>query len=318
MRRSARFLVALTVAIALAVVALLIAPTPAIGQISRAARAAADDVVSLSKSVTIDHATSGNVVVLGGSATIEQPVDGDVVVFGGDVTIRDQGRVNGDVVCLGGTVEGGAGRITGDVFVRSAESALVAGAPRGVLAMLLMAVKLTLLLVWFLVTVIVSLAAGREVRQTSIEIRSSPLHTFAVGLVGYTSFILTAVLFSTLIPFFVGVPMLIVLAVFAIFAKVFGTIAVFHAVGTLIAGAKTREQLEARRFLRGDLAMTAIGLLLLGALRMIPVVGTILWGVASLFGVGAALVTAFGRREPWFLTDRTLAALEGRRPRLPV
>lgn len=308
MLRSARLLVAVTVAIALGVVALLIAPTPAIGQITRAARRAAEDVVSLSKSVTIDHPVSGNVVVIGGSATIEQPVDGDVVVFGGDALLENQGHVNGDVVVLGGTATGAtAGRVTGDVFVRSAESALVAGAPRGVLAMLMMAVKLTLLLIWLVVTVLVCLAAGREVRQTSIEVRSSPLHTFAVGLVGYTSFILTAVLFSTLIPFLVGIPMLIVLAVFAIFAKVFGTIAVFHAVGTLVAGAKTREQLEARRFLRGDLAMTIVGLLLLGALRMIPIVGTILWGVASLFGVGAALATAFGRREPWFLTDRTLA-----------
>jgi hypothetical protein len=302
--RPARFLVALTAAIALAVIALLVAPARAVGQLSHAARAASDDVVAFSKSVTVDRPMTGNVVVIGGSASIEQPVDGDVVVFGGDVTIRDHGHVNGDVVCLGGTVTGSAEQVRGDVFVRSAESALVAGAPRGVLALLMMAVKLTLLLLWLVVTVLVSIAAGREVRQTSIEVRSSPLHTFAVGLVGYTSFILTAVLFSTLIPFLVGVPMLIVLAVFAILAKVFGTIAVFHAVGTLVAGAKTREQLETRRFLRGDLAMTVIGLLLLGALRMIPVAGTILWGVASLFGVGAALVTAFGRREPWFLTDR--------------
>jgi hypothetical protein len=302
--RRARFLVALTAVIALAVIALIVAPARAVGQMTRAARGATDDVVGVSRSVTIDRATAGNVVVLNGSATIEQPVDGDVVVFGGDVVIRNRGHVNGDVVCLGGTVTSTAEQIRGHLFVRSAESALVTGAPSGVLAMLMMALKLTLLLLWLVVTVLVSLAAGREVRQTSIEIRSSPLHTFAVGLVGYTSFILTAVLFSMLIQFLVGVPLLIALTVFAIFAKVFGTIAVFHAVGTLVAGAKTREQLETRRFLRGDLAMTVIGLLLLGALRMIPIIGTILWGVASLFGVGAALVTAFGRREPWFLADR--------------
>ncbi|MCU1348594.1 MAG: hypothetical protein JWO56_1624 [Acidobacteria bacterium] len=306
---SAKVLIVLSVLIALAVIALIVAPTPAIGQISRAARAANDDVVAFGRHVTIDHPVSGNVIVLNGAVTIEQPVSGDVVVFGGDVTIHNEGHVNGDVVCLGGTVNGTAQQISGDVFVRSTESALVSGAPRGVLAMLMIAVKLTLLLLWLVVTVLVTLAAGRELRQAAIEVRSAPLHTFAVGLVGYTSFILTAILFSTLIPFMVGVPLLIVLAVFAIFAKVFGTIAVFHAVGTLVAGARTREQLASRRFLRGDLAMTVIGLLILGAIRMVPIVGTILWGVASLFGVGAALATAFGRREPWFLADHALARL---------
>jgi len=309
MLRSARFLVVLSALIALAAIALIVAPTSAIGQISRVTRTASDDVVAIARSVTIDHPVPGNVVVLDGSAIVDQPVSGDVVVFGGNVTIRDQGHVNGDIVCLGGTVTGTPQQVAGDIFVRSAENALISGAPKGVLALLMLAVKLTLLLLWLVVTVAVTLAAGREVRQAAIEVRSAPLHTFAVGLVGYTSFILTAVLFSTLIPFVVGVPLMIALAVFAILAKVFGTIAVFHAVGTLVAGARSREQLASRRLLRGDLAMSMIGLLILGAIRMIPLVGTILWGVASLFGVGAALATAFGRREPWFLADQTLTRL---------
>ena len=50
--------------------------------------------------------------------------------------------------------------------------------------------------------------------------------------------------------------------------------------------------------------MVVIGVLLLGAIRLIPVVGTIVWGLASIFGVGVALATKFGRREPWFLEFR--------------
>ena len=113
---------------------------------------------------------------------------------------------------------------------------------------------------------------------------------------------------SYLVPYVVGIPLLAALAVFAILTKVYGMIAVFHAAGTLIAGARSRDRLVKRKWLRGDLAMVVIGVLILGAIRLIPVVGTIVWGLASIFGVGTALATKFGRREPWFLEFRSAAA----------
>ena len=88
---------------------------------------------------------------------------------------------------------------------------------------------------------------------------------------------------------------------FAVLTKIYGTVALFHAVGTLVAGARTREQLARRRWFRGDLAMVVIGVLVLGALRLIPLVGPMIWAFASVFGIGVALATKFGRREPWFL-----------------
>jgi hypothetical protein len=165
------------------------------------------------------------------------------------------------------------------------------------------AVILSLLLAWMIAAIVVTLISAREVRYSSVELRASALHCFALGLVALTSFVLTAIALSYL-PNVIGVPLLIALGVFAIVAKIYGAIAVFHAVGTMIAGARSREALERRRWLRGDLAMVLVGVLLLGALRLIPVVGTVIWAVASVFGVGTALATKFGRREPWFLAWR--------------
>jgi len=85
-------------------------------------------------------------------------------------------------------------------------------------------------------------------------------------------------------------------------------IAMFHAIGTLVAASRTRSQLASRKWLRGDLAMVVIGLLILGAIRLIPVIGTLVWALASVFGVGVALATKFGRREPWFLEFRNVMA----------
>jgi hypothetical protein len=166
------------------------------------------------------------------------------------------------------------------------------------------AVIVSILFVWIIAAVVVTLMSGREVRYSSIELRASALHCFTLGLVAVTSFVLTAILFNYLIPYVIGWPLLIALAVFAIIAKVYGTIAVFHALGTLVAGTRSREALMQRRWRRGDLAMVIVGLLLLGAIRLIPILGPIVWSIASVFGVGTALATKFGRREPWFLLWR--------------
>jgi len=170
------------------------------------------------------------------------------------------------------------------------------------------AVKLSLLFVWIVVGVVVTLFAGREVRYSSVEVRASALYCFALGLVAFTSFVITAIVFSYLVLYIVGVPLLAALAVFAILTKVFGMISIFHAAGSLVAGARSRSQLDQRRWFRGDLAMVIVGLVVLGAIRLIPVVGTITWSLASVFGIGTALATRFGRRDPAFLAWRPAEA----------
>jgi hypothetical protein len=170
------------------------------------------------------------------------------------------------------------------------------------------AVIVSLIAVWMLAAVALTLMSGREVRASSTEVRASALHCFTLGLVAVTSFVLTAIVFSYLIPFMIGVPLLFALAVFAVITKIYGMVAVFHAVGTLVAGARSREQLTSRKWLRGDLAMAIIGALLLGAIRLVPVIGPIVWGLASVFAIGSALATKFGRREPWFLAWRPAEA----------
>jgi hypothetical protein len=168
------------------------------------------------------------------------------------------------------------------------------------------AVIAALLVLWMLAAISLTLLNGREIRYSSVEMRASALHCFALGLVAVTSFALTAIVVSYLIPFHVGLPLLFALGVFAILTKIYGLVAVFHAVGTIVAGSRTREQLARRQWLRGDLAMVVIGVFVLGALRLIPIVGPIIWGLASVFGIGTALATKFGRREPWFLAWRAV------------
>lgn len=286
-----RLVVPLTVIGALVALFAVVLPTGAKGD-SRGG-----DVLFVDKDVTIGSPVMGSVQIYGGSLLLRDVILGDLLVIGGKVTFTGNGRVQGNVIHAGATLTGVEGRVGGRLYpLASLEGAAGALTKNAIIA--------SLLLVWIIAAIVVTLMSGREIRLSSVEVRTSALHCFVLGLVALTSFVLTAIAFSYLVPYVVGIPLLAALAVFALLTKIYGMIAVFHAVGTLLAGARSRNQLERRNWLRGDLAMVVIGVLLLGALRFIPVVGTILWSLASIFGVGVALATKFGRREPWFLEYR--------------
>ena len=283
---------AMAIAAMLAIM-LVVLPAGAVGS-DRAMKSQSHDQYAFWHDTVIGSPVAGSVQAYGGSVDVRDVIDGDLLVFGGNVSFSGRGRVNGNVIYAGGRIANGEGRIGGEAWpLASLEGAVV--------SMTKTAVILSLLFVWLCTAVVVTLISGREVRFSSMEIRASALHCFVLGLVAFTSFVLTAIMFSYLVPFLIGIPLLAALAVFAILTKIYGMVAVFHAIGTLIAGSRTREQLATRKWLRGDVAMVVIGVLVLGAIRLIPVAGTLVWSGASIFGIGVALATKFGRREPWFL-----------------
>jgi len=58
---------------------------------------------------------------------------------------------------------------------------------------------------------------------------------------------------------------------------------------------------EPRRACLVPLAAATVGLLLLAVVKLLPWVGIWAWTVATFIGVGAALSTKLGRREPWLV-----------------
>lgn len=286
-------LMAFTALIALAVVVM---PNSAVG-----AERLGSDTYVFGRDAEITKPIAGSLQVYDGNVTVSNAIAGDLLVAGGSVTFTGNGRVNGNLIYLASTISGAGDRVRGHIYpLLSLEGAAASITKNAVVA--------SLLLLWLIVAVVVTLVSGREVRLSSVEVRTSALHCFVLGLVALTSLVLTAIAFSYLVPYVIGIPLLAALAAFSVLTKVYGMIAMFHAIGTIVAGSRSREQLASRKWLRGDLAMVVIGLLILGAVRLIPVVGTIAWGLASVFGVGVALATRFGRREPWFLEFRAAEA----------
>ncbi|MHB0972323.1 MAG: bactofilin family protein [Thermoanaerobaculia bacterium] len=294
--------------------ALFVAPGVMLGEAPTSAGVPSPvgDVSAIGRDVTLSAPVSGSVQVVGGTATVDATVDGSIMVIAGTLKFGSNAVVAGDVVALASRVEGlDRAQIRGDVFAPGSLAVAIRrgnGATLGAMdkpvSLVGLALNLSLLFGWLLAALALTFGAAREVRFSSSEARSSTLHVFTLGLVAFTSFVLTAIVLGYLIPFGVGVPLLALLGFFAVVTKIYGMVAVFHAVGTLVAGARSHDDLERRRWLRGDLAMVLIGLLILGAIRLIPFVGALVWMIASICGVGVALATRFGRRDPWFLAFR--------------
>jgi hypothetical protein len=106
------------------------------------------------------------------------------------------------------------------------------------------------------------------------------------------SLVLTALLLTSLAAGLVAVPLLFLVVLIAVLLKLWGMVAVFHALGDWVS----------RRLLGGrlvPLSAATAGLLLLGLVKLVPWLGIWAWTVATFIGVGAALSTKLGRREPW-------------------
>jgi hypothetical protein len=88
-----------------------------------------------------------------------------------------------------------------------------------------------------------------------------------------------------LLPSAVSVPVVLVVAAFAVAAKIFGMSALF-----LLVGQRLLRRFSARQ----RPAALAAGFALLGGVSLLPLVGPLLWSLASVLAVGIAMLTRFG------------------------
>ena len=258
-------------------------------------------VVALGRDLLVEGEALSDVVAVDGDVTVTGVVAGDVIVLGGDARVAGGARVDGDVFVLGGEVAAApgatlAGRTVAYPSISRAWLTLLEGPSLGLPATspLVMGAKLALLCGWLALALLLFATSGREVMATSESVAVEPFHNFLVGLTAVLSLVLTALLLSSLAAGLVAVPLLFLVVLIAVLLKLWGMVAVFHALGDWLS----------RRLLGGrlvPLSAATVGLLLLGLVKLVPWLGIWAWTVATFIGVGAALSTKLGRREPWMV-----------------
>jgi len=257
-------------------------------------------LVAIGRDLIIAGEAAGDVAAVEGSVEISGKVSGDVVVLGGDVRLLPTARVGGDVSALGGVIRAAPGaRVEGRMVsyptASSAWVSLLEGPSLGLgfASRLVVGAKLALLAAWAALLLLLFAASGREVLGTADGVRREPLRSFFVGLTGVLALVLTGIFFSAFTGGLVGVPLLALVVLLAMILKLWGMVAVFYALGEWLARRVFRRRLR-------PLTAATLGLLLMGMIKFLPWIGVWAWTAATLIGIGAALSTKFGRREPWF------------------
>lgn len=261
---------------------------------------ARSQVVAVGRDVLVAGEALSDVAALNGSVRVTGSVAGDVIVLGGGVELGPRARIGGDVFAVGGSVDAAPGAtVEGRTVAHPTASAawltLLEGPGLGAdgATPVILGAKLALMAAWMALTLLLFAASGRELLATSDRVRREPFRSFVTGLTGVLALALTAVAFAALAPTVAGAPLLALVVLFALLLKLWGMVAVFHALGMALLRAARRPRALALN------AATA-GLLVLGVAKFVPVMGAWIWTVATLLGVGATLTSKFGRQEAWF------------------
>jgi hypothetical protein len=257
-------------------------------------------LVGVGRDVIVQGQALADIAALDGSVEISGQVTGDVVVLRGNVRLAPTARVGGDIFVVGGTIRAAPGAHAGGRMVSyptasNAWMTLMEGPSLGLgfASRMVVGAKLALMAAWAALLLLFFATSGRQLLETADGVRREPFRSFFTGLTGVVSLVLTALFFSAFAGGIIGLPLLILVVLLGMVLKLWGMVAVFYALGDWIS-----LHLLRRRY--RPLNAATVGLLVLGAVKFLPWFGVVAWTTATFIGIGAALSTKFGRREPWF------------------
>jgi hypothetical protein len=257
-------------------------------------------LVAVARGVEVEGDALADVAALQGSVLVTGHVKGDVIVIGGNARLGPRAAVDGDISVMGGVIQADPGaRIGGSsvsypnaspslmTFIEGPSLGLSSASP------LVLGAKLALLAAWAALLLLLFAASGRQMLETADDVRDEPFLSFFTGLTGVAALVLTALACSIFLGGLAWAPMLALAALLLIVLKLWGMVAVFHALGDWVALRLLRRSVR-------PLNAATMGLLLMGGVKFLPYVGVWAWTAATLIGIGATLTTKFGRREAWF------------------
>lgn len=234
---------------------------------------------SASSPQTIDH---GGTYMSSVYVSPDQEVQGDITVFNGDADIA--GTVDGDVTTYGGSVTQEPGSvITGQVheYGSSWAQAMPWMPSMGMRAMAHENAKMMTLLAYSVIVVLVFLIFPVRVRTALDRVEHHPGLSAAVGAVALVASVPIAVL---LFISFVGWPLLPLEFV----AYVAGVLIGQAALGILI-GRRLMELVHPHTT-PSPLSALILGLVVISAAEILPVVGFVVTALVALVGLGAAVL----------------------------
>lgn len=252
-----------------------------------------DNVVVFGGDVTVLGDVRESVVAIGGQIWISGTVGDVVVAVGQDVILEAGAVVDGDVVSVGGDVRRDPSAVVNGEITVVAWSGLGESWDEilgfGLLAFLGLSIWgfFGWLIVMFVIGWLMLSLLPNPMERHADALRASPMHALGWGVLAFLLFVpLMMVMVLTILGIFL-IPLLVLAYVYA------GIVGVI--VSALLLGHKLSDPLKREQI--SPVSALAIGLVILGLIRLVPVLGAVVTLVLWLFGFGIVLATRFGTRS---------------------
>jgi hypothetical protein len=259
--------------------------------VSAAATAPAPGQTTFARDIEIRRPVAGRVVAVLSDVRIAARVGADVVVWGGSVTFEPSGFVEGNLSVFGGGVTAPEGKplpVRGMVSTPGTLLRLYLDETHrppwqeGSHVLLSRGLRLIALSAWLAVSLALLFCFASPFARAAASAEGEWTRTLLAGALGVLTLLLASVSALALLPPTLSVPIVILFGGVAIAAKVFGMGALF-----LLLGQKLLQSVAPGK---RPVALAA-GLAALGAISLLPFVGSIVWSAASVAAVGIALLS---------------------------
>ena len=259
------------------------------------ALAQSGSITSVRRDVVVSQGVPGRIVAVLADVRIAARVSGDVIVWGGNVSFAPGGSVAGDVLVFGGEVQAppnAALPVEGRVSTPGSLLRLYLSEMRrapweetGLVGSVFSGLHLLALSVWLAVALALLWFFSSPLSRAAMSAEEDWSGSLLAGALGVLTIFLAAGAALSLLPSSIAVPLALVFGVVAVVAKVFGMAALF-----LLLGQKMLKSVAPSR----RPAALAAGFAVLAAVSLLPLVGAVVWSIASIVAVGVALISRFG------------------------
>jgi hypothetical protein len=241
----------------------------------------------------------GNVIILGGSAQAAGTINGNLVMLGGTLNLASTFILNGNLTTAGGSINRATGAvINGQIYSNANAPSFVF--PNGIQIpvftnrfdpLLKVGSYFVGLVLWALVAMLAAMFLSTPLTRTLHTELTQPLVSGGLGLLTIVVVPIVIVLLAITICL---IPVSLLVAFVLVVAWAYGLIALGLEVGKRISAAVKHDWHPAIAAGVGTLVLMAI---LNGLESFVPCVGWIPLFLAGLVGLGAVLLTQFGRKN---------------------
>jgi len=245
-------------------------------------------VTSIAGDLDVQGIVTGDVVVVGGDFNLDGTVQGEVVAVLSDVSLGRTSRIERSLVAIAGSMDdSGAWIGTDRVNIPLGLSLPGLGHPLEILlSIFLWWMLLGLILMFFAVLVLAALVPDR-LELLSDELPARWPLALVLGLV--FAVLGMPLIYVLLALSFIGIP-LIPFAFFTyVVLKWMGIAGIFMFVGQKLGSLANRRL--------SLLPALLLGFLVFGLIKLIPIVGFLVWLILGWVGIGLVLLTRFGTRR---------------------